>query len=204
MNAAEKTRLYPPVERPKPFRQDSEFLRLKRLAKELEKTAGDGREIGGSGLTILKFEGSPLSRLFDKDKIGTDELRAAEDIQTAYFSLTSSLWIRSQNYEKTDKTNNHFEPYAVVDAVKRYKSWADHWSARSKRGDKTLKIVIEAVVDERPLRQIERDNEIRSGQASIIIPTALRDYLARAGWADSKQAKDWIEAAESNFKLRAR
>lgn len=174
---------------------------------------GDGEEVGGTPFTRLKYSRTPLVYLFECEpvvkgkpnpkKINTEELRAADDIQTAYFSQTRGLLIATQSYEKVGRSNSNFEPYAVLDAVKRYKVWANHWSARAKRGDKTLEIVIDAVCDQRPLREIDEQHRVRNGFSGIVVASALRDYIARAGWADPKQAAGYIEAAESNFQLRA-
>src|ERR1700757_4135608 len=63
---------------------DREFARIKRALRKAERRAGDGTEIGGTGATILKFRGAPLARLADKKRIGSEELRAAEDIAIAF------------------------------------------------------------------------------------------------------------------------
>jgi len=199
-----KERKYPAVEKPKPFRQDAEYLRLKRLANNLEKTTGDGAEIGGTGLTQLKLKNSPVAGLFDAGKISQDELRAVEDIETAWRAISGEVMLKGQSYERRDKSNTNFEPYAVVDAVSRYKAWSKFWSARKHRGDLTLEIVWAVIIDEYPIRKYEREVlHCRNGFVSQVVCTALRDYLARAGWADPRQAKAWMEAAEANFQLRA-
>lgn len=198
-----KERKYPAVEKPKPFRQDAAYLRLKRLANNLEKTTGDGKEIGGTGLTRLKLKNSPVAGLFDAGKISQDELRAVEDIETAWRAISGEVMLKGQSYERRDKSNTNFEPYAVVDAVSRYKAWSKFWSARKHRGDLTLEIVWAVIIDEYPIRKYEREVlHCRNGFVSQVVCTALRDYLARAGWADPRQAKAWMEAAEANFTLR--
>ena len=202
MSAAEKTRLYPPVERPKPFRQDSEFLRLKRRAIEAERTRGDGEEVGGTGQTILKLQGSPVAKLLDLGKIHLAELRAVEDIETAHHALSSGLWIRPQSLEKIDRAHGGAEPAGTVDAVKRYQSWSKHWSARRKRGDPTLSIVWAAVIDQQAFHSLDTDFRLRHGRSQQTVAMALRDYIARAGWADPKESRAWMDAAESNFPLR--
>lgn len=205
MMAETKERKYPalpPEKRPKPFRQDATFVRMKRAAEDMERETGDGQEVGGSGLTILKFKGSPLARLFDRGSIGTPELNAAEDIHRAYMAISGDLWLKPQSLERTDKTNSLYEPSGQIDSVSRYRAWANHWSARKKRGDMTLAITIAAVIDEHPLRAIEEDYGLKHGRAAIIVGSALRDYLARAGWAPKDVAGKWIVVAESNFVLR--
>jgi hypothetical protein len=66
---------------------------MKRALRKAERRAGDGTEIGGTGATILKFRGAPLARLADKKRIGTDELRAADDIAMAFHAQAGALLI---------------------------------------------------------------------------------------------------------------
>lgn len=185
---------------------------IKALIAGAERKTGDGKEIGGTGLTRLKYDRIPLVYLFEAQavvkgrpnpkKIYADELRAADDIQTAYLSQTRGLLMASQSYERVSRSSSGYEPYAIVDAIGRYKPWANFWSARARLGDKTFEIVIDAVCDQRPLRSIDQAHGLRNGFSGVVVASALRDYLARAGWADPRQAKAWMEAAEANFTLR--
>lgn len=201
-----KERKYPPLppeKKSKPFRQDRGYLRLRRLAEGMEKTSGDGKEVGGTGLTRLKLKSSPVAGLFDAGKISQDELRAVEDIEIACRSISGEVMLKGPGYERRDKSSTNFEPYGVVDAVKRYQAWSRFWSGRKHRGDQTLEIVWAVVIDEYPIRKYEREVlHCKNGFVSQVVCTALRDYLARAGWADPRQARAWMEAAEANFKLR--
>src|SRR5262245_9198621 len=49
------------------------FARLKRAIRKAERWSGDGREIGGTGATILRFRAAPLVRLIERQRIGTEE-----------------------------------------------------------------------------------------------------------------------------------
>jgi hypothetical protein len=181
-----------------------EFGRMKRALRKAERRAGDGTEIGGTGGTILKFRGAPLVRLVDKKRIGTEELRAADDIAIAFHAQAGALMIKPPSLEKRDATHHGREPARIIDAVSRYKPWARHWSARARHGDRTLEIVIAAVIDERAFHTIEADVGIRHGGAARAVIAALRDYAARAGWTDQRTATAWIEAAETVFVVRRR
>jgi hypothetical protein len=181
-----------------------EFARIKRALRKAERRAGDGTEIGGTGATILKFRGAPLARLADKKRIGTEELRAAEDIAIAFHAQAGALLIKPPSLEKRDATYQANEPIFIIDAVSRYKRWAHHWSARVRHGDRTLEIVIAVVIDERAFHTIEADVGIRHGLAARAVIAALRDYAARAGWTDARTAAAWTDAAEAVFALRQR
>jgi hypothetical protein len=183
--------------------EDKTLARLKRALRKAERRAGDGSEIGGTGATILKLQPPPLARLLDKGRIGTEEVRAADDIVIAFHAQAGGLRIKSPSLERRDATHNAHEPVFVIDAVARYKRWADHWSQRARRGgDRTLEIVIAAVVDERAFHVIEADLAIRHGLAARAVISGLRDYAARAGWTDRRTAEAWLEAAETAFPLR--
>ena len=151
-----------------------------------------------------EFRGAPLARLADKKRIGTEELRAAEDIAIAFHAQAGALLIKPPSLEKRDATYQAHEPIVVIDAVSRYKRWAHHWSARAHHGDRTLEIVIAAVIDERAFHVIEADVGIRHGLAARAVIAALRDYAARAGWTDRHTVAKWIDAAEAVFPLRRR
>jgi len=169
--------------------EDKSLARLKRALRKAERRAGDGSDIGGTGATILKLLPAPLARLVDKGRIG-------------FHAQAGALLIKSPCLERRDPTHHGREPVFVIDAVSRYKHWAHHWSARARRGDRTLEIVIAAVIDERAFHGIEADLGIRHGVAARVVIAGLRDYAARAGWADRRTAAAWLDAAEASFALR--
>jgi hypothetical protein len=194
----------PKPERRRPQLDRRDLARMKRALRQAERRAGDGSEIGGTGATILKFLAAPLARLADKKRIGTEELRAADDIAIAFHAQAGALMIKPPSLEKRDATYSGREPAYVIDAVSRYKRWARHWSARARRRHRTLEIVVAAVIDERAFHAIERDVGIRHGAAARVVITALRDYAARAGWTDRTTGAAWIAAAEAAFPARRR
>jgi hypothetical protein len=192
-----------PVER-RPAGEGRTFGRLKRAIRRAERRSGDGREIGGTGATILRFRAAPLVRLIERQRIGTEEMRAADDITTAFHAQAGAVMIKSPSLEKRDAAYHGREPVWVIDAVSRYKRWARHWSRRTQHGDPTLEIVVAAVVDERAFYAIEADVGIRHGMAARVVIAALRDYAARAGWTDRNIGEAWIKEAEAIFVLRQR
>jgi len=185
-------------------KQTDQLAPMKRMIRKAERRAGDGSPIGGTGATVLKFLGAPLCRLADRKRIGAEEIRAADDIAIAFHAQAGALMIKPPCLEKRDATYQGREPVYVIDAVSRYKRWARRWSARARDGDRTLEIVVAAVVDERPFHIIEQDVGIRHGAGARVVIAALRDYAARAGWTDRATANAWIAAAEVAFPLRPR
>jgi len=189
---------------PRPEGDGREIERLKRAIRKAERRSGDGREIGGTGATILRFLPAPLIRLVERKRIGTEEVRAADDIAIAFHAQAGALMIKPPSLEKRDATHHGREPVWIIDAVSRYKRWARHWSQRARHSDRTLEIVIAAIVDERAFHTIETDVGIRHGMAARVVIAALRDYAARAGWADRRTGEAWIKDAEAIFALRRR
>jgi hypothetical protein len=110
--------------------EEKTFARLKRALRKAERRAGDGSAIGGTGATILKLLPPPLARLLDKGRIGTEEVRAADEIAVAFHAQAGALRIKPPSLERRDATYHGGEPVFVIDAVARYKRWAAH-STRS-------------------------------------------------------------------------
>lgn len=169
---------------------------MKRLVRQTELDS----KTGGTGQTILRMTAKPLARLIEQKKIGPEELQAAGDISTAFMSMAGGLLIKPLGMERVDRGQSGHEPAAIVDAQRRYRNWADHWSMKAKRGDPTLEIAIAAVIDERPFHVIEADIGLRHGTAKKTLIRALRDYAARAGWVKGRLADLWRAEAGSTFK----
>src|SRR5260370_17214199 len=91
--------------------------RLKRVIRNAERRSGDGREIGGPGATILRLRPAPLVRLIEKQCIGAEEIRAADDITTAFHAQAGEVMIKSPSPEKRDATYHGREPVWVIDAL---------------------------------------------------------------------------------------
>jgi hypothetical protein len=178
--------------------------RLKRAIRKAERRSGEGREVGGTGATVLRFRAAPLVRLIEKKRIGTEEIRAADDITKAFHAQAGAVMIKSPSLEKRDATYHGREPAWIIDAVSRYKRWTRHWSQRARYGDPTLEIIVAAVIDERAFHSIEADVGIRHGMAARAAVAGLRDYAARAGWTDRNTGEAWIKEAEAIFVLRQR
>jgi hypothetical protein len=184
------------------------FTRMQRAIRKAERRAGDGRDVnggvGGTGATVLRFRAAPLARLIERRRIGGEEVRAADDIATAFHAQAAAVMIKPPSLEKRDASYQGREPFRVIDAVARYKPWAQRWSQRARRGDRTLEILIAAIIDERAFHLIEADAGIRHGLAARATIAGLRDYAARAGWTDRRTGEAWIREAEAMFTLRKR
>jgi hypothetical protein len=175
--------------------------RMMRHVRKAERISGDGSEISGTGFTILKRADSPIARMLNSGAIGSSELQASEDICLAFRAISGALFLKPLSMERRDRSNSTHEPARVIDATSRYQAWANIWSDRSKQGDPTLEIVIAAVWDERALRNIEQDLNIRNGTAAKATAAGLRDYAARAGWAQGAAGRQWLVSEGAVFRL---
>lgn len=171
------------------------------LAKAQRKT-GDGEEIGGTPLTVLKRRDSPVALLLDRHKIGAEEQRAAQELSEAFAALAGASMFKSQTLDRVDGGRAESDwHYAVVKMVQTYQKFAAHWSIRAKRGDPTLEIMIAAVIDERPVRTIAADLGFHHRRVENALIRGLRDYAARAGWLDHQLAARWKAEAGMTFNI---
>jgi hypothetical protein len=169
--------------------------RIKRIARKAELEHGSG----GTGYTILKFRSSPIARLVEHHDIGPEEFWAATDIDLAFNAISGALTYKCPYSEKIDRGYVEHQTARVIDSVGRYKAFAGHWSKLRVWGDKTLEIVIAAVVDQRPLHLIEIELSLRHGKAKQVTIGGLRDYAARAHMVPPVLARDWMNAAAKMF-----
>lgn len=171
---------------------------IKRALRKIERES----TTGGTGPTILRMTSKPVAVLVDGGYIGQVELQSASDIQTAFMALAGALFIKSPSMEKIDRSHGPSFAAHTVGAISRYQEWARYWSDRAKRGDRTLQVVIAAVIDERSFSAIETDEGFRHGAAKRALIGGLRDYAARAGWCTKTTANRWIDQASRTFRAR--
>lgn len=176
--------------------------RVLREVRKAERMAGDGSQVGGTGFTILKLRQKPMAALVDDDKVGAEEIQAAEEIAQAFFTLSFRLACRGNSYEKIDGGHNSEVPWPakVAKAVDNYQKFAKIWTMRSNDyGDPMLAIVIAAVVDEVSFRTLARDHGYRLAKIERALIAGLRDYAARAGFVSPFQAERWMRQAATVF-----
>lgn len=171
--------------------------RMKNAVVQAEKKS----RTGATGYTLLRFIAKPVARLVEEKKIGPAEYMAAQEFFTAFNAITGGLWIKPLSWERRDPGYGGREPLSLIEAQERYRGFVDHWSRRAKTGDRTLEIIVSAVVDERPFHIIEADLGLRHGTARTALIRGLRDYAARAGWVSHPIASQWKMDASLTFKV---
>jgi hypothetical protein len=158
-------------------------------------------------LTAVRLAQTPMRTLIDNKKIGGEEVRAAEDIMTAFHAIAGGMLIKPISMEKRDRGQPGEHPLPIVEAVRRYQAWARHWAIRAKRGDKVLETIIRTVFFEHPFSVVDADLNMRKGRAAETTAAGLRDYAARVVnahgrpyWVDPKLSREWIGKAEGIFR----
>jgi hypothetical protein len=148
---------------------------------------------------VRRLQGSPLATLVSRGRIRMEELRAAEDIATAFLSASAGFVSR----QATNLRSSVREIGAPGETQERYGAFVQHWSRRAALGDPSLAIVIAVVVDQHPLASVEEDIGLPRGRAAEAVVALLRDYAARAGSVDPGSAQRWINDAAKVFPVRA-
>jgi len=189
------------MSRRQPVSLPSRMLRTVRKveAAAREATAGDP----GTGFTVLRMARNqpPLRTLLDARRIGPDELRAAEQIELAWLSITTGGRLVAASLERTiHGDSNKPWPIETVLAVRNYQQWANFWSAEHKRNrSPMLEVIWSAVIDERPISVIAADIGHGRARTARAIICGLRHYAAHARLITGDQARIWSAQAQHVF-----
>jgi hypothetical protein len=164
-----------------------------------EATAGDS----GTGFTIIRMarHQPPLRTLLDARKIGPDELRAAEQIELAWLSITTGGRLVAASLERTihGGTNKPW-PIETVLAVRNYQRWANYWADEWKRTRNPMgEVIWSAVIDEWPISVIAEDIGYGRKRTARAIVCGLRHYAAWTNMITGIQREAWIAAAQQVF-----
>lgn len=177
----------------------------RRKIKDKERVKGDGGTASGTGLTEGKFREPTLSRLIAKGKIGSAECQAIDEIEYVYMQLCGRLWLKGYEIKERTSAGSHAGlSTRFLDAYfKRYKPWADEWSARRKKfNDLTMEVVFDVVMSSRTGKQLDGDRNWRNGTGLRVFVNGVRDYAAMAGWVSGVKVSEWQTAARSIFPMR--
>lgn len=176
------------------------------LGDAMHYPAKDAPEAGGTKLTTIRVEQNPIATLLAKRKIGGEEFMAAQDIELAIMAIAGASMFKPLTMEKSDRSHMAADwPRKTCDAVARYRTFANHWSARKKQsGDPMLSIVYSAVVDQWTMRTIGSDLGYHHSKIERAVICGLRDYAGRAGWLERRVAdRAAVDAADIFKNLRA-
>ncbi len=187
------------LSRPEREARDREYARqAKALKRELRTTKVDGS--GPTPHALRQHRKTSMERMIEKKQLHPEMIQAAQEIERIYLALTGAVLIRSQGYERQDRSAG--APLAERTAVAyhlRYKPWADELSRRKKGcAWPMLEVVVDVVVDGRSFDTIDQEHGWSHGVAKFIVRWALLDYAERAGWAKAGSRRE----LESDHGLR--
>lgn len=126
----------------------------------------------------ISFEVDALEALSRLRRIDGLQKRAAAEFSRVFFDITRPCgWRATHRFE-----DERPEPQDAAEEYGRYKAFSNHWSAKRKRGDRTLSVFVAAVVDRQPLDHIAQDNGLTVQDVERMVVEGLQDYARRAGW----------------------
>lgn len=137
--------------------------------------------------TASRHTKTSFARMVDRKEITGPMMQAAQEIDRVYMGLTGMLVMGGSAMEPRSKGQAAAMPEAVATAhAKRYLPWARLMADWRKRGGPpALEIIIDVVVDGRPLTCIDRERQWRNGTAKHVVRLALLKYAVLAQWAPS-------------------
>jgi len=101
---------------------------------------------------------------------------AAREIRRIYTALVAGLMPRAVDMNGVRGAASPMPEWIAIATRDRYAPW------RRQMGASRLSLVIDWLVDEVPLRQIDRDRRQRNGWAADVVLEALTRYAEIAGW----------------------
>lgn len=127
--------------------------------------------------TRAKLKQGTMARLIANNRVGGEEVMAAQEIEMVWCALTSRLFAKAGHYgERLDPSSDNDWSPSLISAHRRYIEWANSLEGQ------TLSIVIDVLIDGRSARDIDRERRWRSDTACKIVIEALEDYAKMAGW----------------------
>jgi len=155
----------------------------------------DAAEKGGSpgtGATILRLRPNPIGRLADKRRITPEALASAQEIEQAFTSITSALWIKPVTMQRVDRGYNSAEPEYITYIQGLYRQWANAWSVAKKQHQcLVLPCTIGMVIDQRSAYDLCQEYHCRHSKVERAAIVGLQDWARRAGKLTKTDAQRW-------------
>ena len=181
---------------------DRTAVRVVAATAERKRIRDINRAMGGKTLVELRMRGGPMAVLINNHRIASEEMMAIMDIELAVLCISGGLQIKPVSLELKSAGVKGEISSRGLEARRRFEAWAKFWSARAVAGDKTMAIVLAAVIEGRAFRVIEQDYGIGTGRGAMICIRGLRDYSARSGEVTSRLAHQWMDDALLSFRDR--
>lgn len=170
--------------RPEAEKRHADYRRqAKALRRDLREVKANGE--GPTPHTARQHRKTSFERMIESRAITPEMFEAAQEIERVYLAITGAVLVRSQSYERQDRSvGAQLAERTAVAYQLRYKPWADELSRRQKGcAWPMLEVVIDIVVDGRPLDTLDHERGWRKGISKFIVQWALLQYAEIAGWA---------------------
>jgi hypothetical protein len=129
----------------------------------------------GTSATRKRLRGDPVdeyaaARRHIGDRLAGEKETAAREIRCIYGMITAGLWAKAVDMDGVRGRSEPAAEWLATAHRDRYKPWADEM------GRKRLPLVIDWLVEEKPMMSIDRERRQRNGTAAGIIDGALLRY----------------------------
>lgn len=134
----------------------------------------------GTSATRKRLRGDPVDeyaegRRMAGDRLAGEKETAAREIRRIYSMITVGLWAKAVDMDGVRGRSEPAAEWLATAHRDRYKPWADEM------GRERLPLVIDWLVEEKPMMAIDRERRQRNGTAAGIIDGALHRYAELCG-----------------------
>lgn len=134
----------------------------------------------GTEATRKRLRGDPVDeyaagRRQAGDRLAGEKESAAREIRDVYSMITAGLWSKAVDMNGVRGRSEPAAEWLASAHRDRYKPWADEM------GRERLPLVIDWLIEEKPMLAIDRDRRQRNGTAAGIVDAALHRYAELSG-----------------------
>lgn len=134
----------------------------------------------GTSATRKRLRGDPVDeyaagRRRAGDRLAGEKESAAREIRDVYTMITAGLWARAVDMHGVRGRSEPAAEWLASAHRDRYKPWADEM------GRERLPVVIDWLIEEKPMLAIDRERRQRSGTTAGVIDAALLRYAEISG-----------------------
>lgn len=134
----------------------------------------------GTSATRRRLRGDPVDEYAEArrragDRLAGEKESAAREIRRVYGMVTAGLWARAVDMHGVRGRSEPAAEWLASIHRDRYKPWADEM------GRERLPVVVDWLVEEKPMASIDRERRQRNGTAAAVIDDALLRYAEISG-----------------------
>jgi hypothetical protein len=139
--------------------------------------------------TRRNFRKSSFARLCDRGEITGDMMRAAQEIEAVYMSLTAGLWTHPPALELVSGSHEHSMPLKLAWAYKK------RWQPWARATGQDVGLVVDILIDQRWLYDVARLHATRPSTVRHRFCRSLLKYAIVARWCPLSELSDYDRLA---------